>query len=161
MRTREEVQTSLDENFKKLMDCLGQLTEDELTSAPVVGEWTVKDVIAHVWARSDEAVQAAKAWQKPRTGQEGATHDDSWNEQQVAARRALPLITVVDGITGTHRRLMHILDVSDDETLAQVGRAPWGDEMTLLELIDTMSEHYAEHAGALAAYQGHCLGADC
>jgi hypothetical protein len=161
MRTREEVQTSLDESFKKFMDCLGQLTEDELTSAPVLGTWTVKDVIAHVWAWGDEAVQTTKAWQKPRPWQTGVVYDEAWDEAQVMARRALPLITVVDGATGAHRRLMHILDVADDETLAQIGHTPKGEQITLLGFIDEVAEHYAEHAGVLSAYQGRCLGTDC
>ncbi len=161
MRTRDEVQATLDGNFKQLMDCLGQLTEEELTSTAIAGTWTVKDVIAHVWSWGDEASQTIKAWQKPRPWQEGVAYDDAWNESQVAARRALPLITVVDGITGAHRRLVHHLDLADDDTLAQVGRAPWGEDMTLLEFIDEMACHYAEHAKDLEAYQGRCLEADC
>ena len=49
MHTRDEVRTALDANFKALMDCLGQLTEDELTENVVHGKWTAKDIIAHVW----------------------------------------------------------------------------------------------------------------
>ena len=161
MRTRDEVQIALDDNFKKLMDCLDQLTEEELTSTAIVGTWTVKDVIAHVWSWSDEAVQMVKAWQKPWPWQEDVTYDDAWNESQVTARKALPLITIVDGITGTHRRLMHQLDLADDETLAQVAKTPWQEEITLLDFIYSMAEHYAEHAKALEVYQGRCLDADC
>ena len=29
MHTRDEVRSALDQNFKTLMDCLGQLTEEE------------------------------------------------------------------------------------------------------------------------------------
>jgi hypothetical protein len=161
MRTRDEVLTALDANFKQLMDCLGQLTEEELTEAPSVGVWTVKDVIAHVWSWGDEAVQTIKYWQKPRPWQEGVTYDDAWNDAQVAARRALPLINVVDGVTGMHRRLVHQLDLADDQTLAQVGHTPWGDDMPMIDFIDEMANHYAEHAVGLLEYQGHCLEADC
>ena len=59
MRTREEAWAALDDGFKELMDCLGQLTEEELTSTPVAGIWTVKDVINHVWSWLDEAVRTA------------------------------------------------------------------------------------------------------
>ena len=83
-----------------------------------------------------------------------------WDEAQVAAKRILPLITVVDGITGTHRRLMHILDTVEDETLAQMGRAHWGEEMSLIDMIYEVAMHYADHAGSLAIYQAHCLGSE-
>lgn len=161
MRTRDEVQAALDGNFKQLMDCLGQLTEKELTDAPSVGNWTVKDVIAHVWSWGDETLQTIKYWQKPRPWQAGVAYDDAWNETQVAARRVLPLINVVDGVTGVHRRLVHQLDLAEEQALAQVGWAPWGEEMTLIDFIYSMAGHYAEHAEGLIEYQGHCLESDC
>jgi hypothetical protein len=160
MRTREETWKLLDYEFKTFMDCLGQLTEEELTTAPAVGEWTVKDVVAHVWIWADEAVHTAKAWTGPRPWQVGVAYDDAWNHATVADRQALPLITVVDGITGAHRRLIHFVDLSDADALARVARAPWGDEMTLGDFLCEMAAHYTEHAEQLKQYQKHCLECD-
>ena len=159
MRTREDVWSALDDNFKRLMECIGQLTEEELTDGPAVGEWTAKDVLAHVWACGDQAVAVSRVWHKAQSVNE-SIHGDAWNEAQVAAKRGLPLITVVEGITAAHRRLSYLLDSATDEALAQQGRAPWGDEMSLLDFIDLTGEHYAEHAQGLAAYQKHCLNPD-
>ena len=72
-------------------------------------------------------------------------------------RESLPLITVVDGITSTHRRLMHKLELADDETLAKVGAAPWGQKMPLVDFFYGMAEHYTEHVRDLRTYQEHCL----
>ena len=157
MRTREEAWAALDDGFKELMDCLGQLTEEELTSTPVAGIWTVKDVINHVWSWLDEAVRTAKAWQGDRSWQAGVAYDDAWNEAQVADRAVLPLLTVVDGVTSAHRRLMHMLDNADDDELAQVGVATWGAEMPLVDLFYEMGGHYTDHVRDLKAYQGRCL----
>jgi hypothetical protein len=160
MRTREETWQALDHGFKTFMDCLGQLTEDELTSTPVVGNWTVKDVVVHVWLRADEALHTAKAWDGPRPWQTGVSFDDDWNETQVADRRALPLITVVDNAYGAHRRLMHFIDLSDAATLARVGGSPWGDTMTMADFLYDIAEHYVVHADQLKLYQTHCLECD-
>ncbi len=157
MRTCDETWAALDNGFKEFMDCLGQLTEEELTSAPAVGMWTVKDVLAHVWSWLEEANQTIKAWQGPRPWQAGVVYDDAWNEAQVAGRESLPLITVVDGIMGAHRRLMHQLELADEETLAGVGVAPWGAQMPLVDFFYAMAEHYYEHANDLRAYQKQCL----
>ncbi|MCX6032417.1 MAG: DinB family protein [Chloroflexi bacterium] len=157
MHTCDEAWTALDRSFKEFMDCLGQLTEDELTSAPVAGKWTVKDVVIHVWSWLDEAIHTAQAWHGPRPWQKGVTYNDAWNEKQVDDRAALPLITVVDGITSAHRRLMHVLDSADAETLATVGRAPWGEEMPLVEFFYGMAGHYTEHVANLKTYQERCL----
>jgi hypothetical protein len=157
MHTRDEAWAALDHGFKAFMDCLGRLTEEELTSAQAVGKWTVKDTVAHVWSWDDEAVHTAKAWQDRRPWQDGITYDDAWNERQAADRSALPLITVVDGLTGAHRRLMHLLDLAEEESLAAVARAPWGDEMPLVDFFYGMAEHYLEHVPDLKAYQTNCL----
>ncbi len=157
MHTRNEAWAALEHGFKAFMDCLGQLTEEELTSAQAVGKWTVKDTVAHVWTWDDEAVRTAKAWQERRPWQEGVTYDDAWNERQVDDRSALPLITVVDGLTGAHRRLMHLLDLAEEESLAAVARAPWGEQIALVDFFYAMAEHYLAHVPDLKAYQKNCL----
>lgn len=157
MRTRDEVGHALDDGFKTFMDCLGRLTEEELTASNVVGSWSVKDAVAHVWSWVDEAVHTARAWRGPRPWQEGVVYDDAWNEARASDRSAMALITVVDGMTGAHRRLMHQLDLLDDAALAQVGKAPWGEEMPLVDFLYCMAEHYEDHAKDLKKYQERCL----
>lgn len=157
MHTRDETFKVLDQSFKKLMDCLGQLTEEELVSTSVEGHWTAKDVLAHLWSWAEEAVQTARAWRDRRPWQEGVVYDDAWNEHQVHERSSLPLITVVDGLTSAHRQMMHFLDVLDDKALAAEGKAPWGEKMSLVDFLYTMAEHYTEHAKPLQKYQKDCL----
>ncbi len=160
MRSREESWQELDRGFKTFMDCLGQLTEDELTTTAVVGQWTVKDVVSHVWSWADQALYSARAWDGVRPEQAGAVFDDTWNEVRVDERRALPLITVVDGATGSHRRLMHFIDLTDEEAFAARGKTPWGAEMTLGDFLCKIADHYVKHAHELKQYQEHCLECD-
>ncbi|PKO21605.1 MAG: hypothetical protein CVU38_13820 [Chloroflexi bacterium HGW-Chloroflexi-1] len=98
-----------------------------------------------------------KAWRGARPWQAGVAYDDAWNEEQVADRAILPLFTVVDGVTSAHRRLIHQLDLIDDNALIHVGVAPWDEEMPLIDFFYSMAEHYAEHVRDLKAYQGRCL----
>ena len=161
MRSRDDTWIALDRGFKAFMDSLGHLTEEELTASDVVGKWSVKDVVAHVWSWVDEAAQTAKAWQGKRAWQEGASYDDGWNEKQVQSRASLPLINVVDGLTGSHRRLMHLLDMAEDADLATVASVPWeNEELTLVDFFYSMAGHYQEHAVNLKNYQERCLECD-
>jgi hypothetical protein len=160
MRTREETRAALNVNFKALMDCTGKLTEVEMTSCPVAGIWTVRDVLGHIWTWSDEALRCIKAWQAPRPWQEGVVYDDHWNETQAAGKSLLPLLTVMDGVTGAQRRLLSVLETESDEELARIGRAPWGSEMTVVDFIYEMAGHYAQHFKDLSSYQAHCLESD-
>jgi len=160
MRSREETWKALDHGFKTFMDCLGQLTEEELTATPVVGQWTVKDVVAHVWSWAEEALLTARAWDGPRPWQVGVAYDDAWSEAQVARHSALSLIAVVDGVTSAHRRLMHFVDLTDDAALARPGRASWGDATTLGDYLCDIAARYLDHAEDLKQYQKHCLECD-
>jgi hypothetical protein len=161
MRTRDESWSALNHNFKAFMDCLGKLTEEELTSTQVEGCWTVKDVVAHVWSWDDEAIRTVKEWMGPRKWQQSAFDgEDAWNEARVAEKSALPLIQTVDGLTGAHRRLVRLLDATSDEELAQVARSPWGDEMPLVDFFYEMAGHYATHTTSLKTYQEQCLNCD-
>jgi len=157
MRTRDDAWLVLDRSFKTFMDSLGHLTEEELTATEVVGKWSVKDVVAHMWSRIDDAVQTIKAWQGRRPWQEGVVYNDAWSEKEVASRSALPLISVVDGLTGAHRRLMHALDLVEDADLKQVGKTPSGEEMLLVDYFCSLADHYQEHAVDLKNYQERCL----
>ena len=160
MQTRDEAWVALDRGFKTFMDTMGQLTEEELTARPVVGQWSVKDVIAHVWSWTEEAARTAKTWDGRRAWQEGVTFDDEWNERQVRDRSPLALIAVVDGLTGAHRRLMHLLDIAEDDALEIVAIAPRGEEMRLVDFFYTVAKHYHDHVADLQAYQEHCLECD-
>ena len=160
MHTRDEAWTELDHGFKAFMDCLGQLTEQELTATQVVGKWTVKDTVAHVWSWADEAAKTAKAWQSRRPWQEGVAYDDAWNERQVEDRSGMALISVVDGLTSAHRRLMHLLDLTDEDILPVIARAPWGAEIPFVEFCYEMGVHYRDHVADLKAYQERCLNCD-
>ena len=129
-------------------------------SAAATGKWTVKDVVAHVWSWLEEANQTIRGWQGPRAWQAGVAYDDAWNEAQVASRANLPLITVVDGVTGAHRRMMHQLDIADEAALEYVARAPWGTEMPLVDFFYDMAQHYTDHIPDLRVYQEQCLECD-
>jgi len=157
MHTRDEAWMALDRNFKTFMESLGRLTEEELTTAEVVGKWSAKDVVAHVWVWVDEALVTVKAWNGKRPWQEGVAYDDAWNEKEVAARSILPLINVVDGLATSHRRLMRELDRADDAALAHKGREPRGQELALVEFYYSIAKHYLEHAIDLKNYEERCL----
>ena len=142
MHTRDEAWAALDRGFKTLMDCMGKLTEEELTAPPVVGKWTVKDVVAHVWSWMDEAGCTAKAWRDRRPWQQGVTFDDAWNEHQVRDRTAA-LDRRGGRADGRTSRLMHLLDLAEDEALAEVGQGALGrGDAAGRFLLTSMAEHY-------------------
>ncbi len=158
MHTRDDAWIALDRNFKAFMDSLGHLTEEELTATEVVGKWSVKDVVAHVWSWVDEGIEIARTWGNPRSARNNTVYDDAWNQSHVEDKSVLPLISVVDGLTGSHRRLIHMLDLADDSALEQLAKCPWDDaQMSLVDFFHDMADHYQDHTTDLRNYQERCL----
>ena len=52
------------------------------------------------------------------------------------------------------------MDTTGDEALALVARAPWGDEMPLVDFFYEMAGHYRTHTDNLKKYQEKCLNCD-
>lgn len=158
MHTRDDAWVALDRSFKAFMDSLGHLTEEELTATEVVGKWSVKDVVAHVWSWVDESVLIAKHWSDTRPAGNHVGYDDDWNQKHVDDKSLLPLISVVDGLTGAHRRLIHMLDLAEDSVLAEIRKSPWDDtKMSLADFYFDTAAHYEAHTTDLRNYQERCL----
>lgn len=158
MHTRDDAWVALDRSFKAFMDSLGHLTEEELTATEVVGKWSVKDVVAHVWSWVDESVLIAKRWSDAHPASNNVVYDDDWNQKHVDDKSLLPLISVVDGLTGAHRRLIHMLDLAEDSALAEIRKSPWDEtEMSLADFYYDTAAHYEEHRTDLKNYQERCL----
>lgn len=158
MHTRDDAWMALDRNFKAFMDSLGNLTEEELTATEVVGKWSVKDVVAHVWSWVEESIQIAKQWSDTRPTNNNVVYDDSWNEKQVDDKSVLPLLTVVDGLNRAHMRFIRMLDLEEDSALAEIRKSPWdGTEMSLADFYYDTAAHYEAHRIDLKNYQERCL----
>ncbi len=46
--TQAELVAKLERNCAELFDAIAGLTEEQLTTVPVTGDWTVKDVVGHI-----------------------------------------------------------------------------------------------------------------
>jgi uncharacterized protein (TIGR03083 family) len=133
----------------ELNETLSGLSEEELTREAAVGEWSVKDALAHLAAWTGEAAMAVeRAARGEEVGALIAGSVDEWNARRVEERRRLPLVDVVQEFNETHDRLLAALQAAPDERVP-LGPGGWDASARLWWL----TEHDREHLDALKEYR--------
>ncbi|MGH7342157.1 MAG: DinB family protein [Candidatus Rokuibacteriota bacterium] len=125
------------------------LPDARLTEPGASGEWSVKDVLAHVTTWEAEALKylplIAEGGTPPRYASEGGI--DAFNARTAEHKRALSLADVLEQLHETHRRLI--------DYLQGVAEAQFVRETRFRRRLrlDTY-RHYAEHARAIEGWRG-------
>ncbi len=131
----------------ELNQAISGLSEEQLTREAMVGDWSVKDVLAHLAAWTGEAAMAVeRALRGEQVGALIIGSVDDWNARRVEERRRLPLVDVAQEFTETHDRLVAALEAAPDDQIP-LGPGGWDESARLWWL----TEHDREHLDALKA----------
>jgi hypothetical protein len=137
-----------------LLGAIEGLTEAEMTSMPVAGEWTIRDILAHVsgWAAWDLAgIRGVLAGEPPNFS---AIQDvDAFNARLVAERREWTLGRILAEMADAHAALQELLAGMPDEDVFSVGpfQGPYWDH--LAGWLQVAWEHEEEHAAQIRAWR--------
>lgn len=160
---REGMRAFLDRQFTHLLDAIGGLDEESLTTVPVCGVWSARDVLAHVLAWEEYGWQVVQQW--PQVDRESLApwlegeHIDAINARLLAQKEGQTLIDLLDGLATMQRRTLTFFDQASDQLLESQGDYGWGQEGSLLGFLFDLAQHRAEHAGDLwqARADGHLV----
>jgi len=153
--TRSELLAEIDQEWAKIERICAGLSEAEMITPGVQGEWSVKDILVHL-----------SAWEKylldrlgyVMTGQLPqypvmTTWDDvhRFNAHVYEENRDRPLTSVLIEFRSLYRGVMTVLEALDDEMLTKPFTYDFPDDaLTLLQLIRANTcEHYREHCIAI------------
>ena len=126
------------------------LSEAEMTLSGVAGEWSVKDVLAHITTWEDEALKhlptVAGGGRPPRYASTGGI--DAFNARSFEAKRSQTLSEVLDELDKTHARLLEYIAATPEHQLSPrfVSRLR----------LDAYG-HYRLHAAAIREWRAHNL----
>jgi hypothetical protein len=149
--THSELLAELDREWASIERICAGLNETDMVAPGAQGEWSVKDILAHI-----------SAWEKYlldrlgyiMTGQHPqypvmTTWDDvhRFNAQVFADNQDRPLTSVIIEFRSLYRGVMTVLEALDDDMLSQPYTYDFPDDsLTLLRLIRAnTTEHYREH----------------
>lgn len=139
----------LDKAWQAFNDSYVGLSDAALTEPGVEGDWSVKDIIAHVAWWEEEALKhlpVILAGKKPPRYSVTYGGIDAFNAQQTELKRHLSLSEVLQRRDDTHNRLVAYLEQAPEEQIAR--ETPFRHRLRL----DTYS-HYPPHARAIREWR--------
>jgi len=151
--TVSELVDLVDETFESWMQLLESVPSGQLEKPGVSGDWSLKDIIAHITWHEAQMVDVMEAralvgsewWELP-------THER--NAQIYDEYKSVPLQDVLDDATATHQQLVHWIgtltdaELNDPTSFAGMP-ADWlfGDILAQNTFL-----HYGDHAASVARW---------
>jgi uncharacterized damage-inducible protein DinB len=134
-----------------LFSVLG-LEEAALTAQPVHGDWTAKDLLAHVAAWEAWTVDRLGLALSGRAGEMVGVEADTENPRIQAERKDWPLCRSLAELSRTHATLLTALQAVNEADLARKYAAPWG-KVRPNRWLEMLVEHDREHAASILTWR--------
>ena len=145
---KQQVFQKLEQAWTALKESYDGLSDAQLLEPGIMGEWSVKDILAHVTTWEEEALSylplILAGGRPPRYSQSGGI--DAFNAQMAEQKRDMTLSDVLRQLEETHRRLLDYLHSVPEEHFTRETR--FRHRLRL----DTYS-HYPLHARAIQGWR--------
>jgi uncharacterized protein (TIGR03083 family) len=153
---KAELLVALKDEREKLRQAIAGLPDEVLTAEPVLGEWTIKDLLSHltVWESELVTLLAFTRLGKRPTNVQGLTGDtDTLNAKWYAEYKNRPLDRVLADFDGVRKQTIRQVESLADKELAG-SKYPWLKGEPLWKWIAEDSfGHEAEHTSQILAWR--------
>lgn len=146
--SKKQLLDSIHQNYDALQKELADLTPEQKTEPGIVGEWSVKDVLAHLteWQRMTRSWYAAgKRGEDPKTPSEDYTWREipALNQQIYETYKDAPLDEIERDFLASHDETLTLIETLDDEELFTPKVYKWTKSTTLGSyLTSATTSHY-------------------
>jgi hypothetical protein len=146
---RAQLLTRLEKAWRTFQDSYGGLCDSQLTKPGVTGNWSVRDILAHVTTWEEEALKhlptILRGGIPPKYS---VTHGgiNAFNAHMTELKRGLTLAEVQRELNQAHRRLIAFIESVAEEQMRS--ETPFRHRLRL----DTYS-HYPKHADAIRRWR--------
>ena len=155
MNMKQHILAALREQFNRWEELLASLSEEQITAPQLPGNWSIKDVMAHVWAwqqRSIARVEAALLDREPAFPKwpVEADPDSDDNTNLVNAwiyetSREQPWSQVHQQWKEGFLRFLELPEAIAEKDLLDAGRYPWLKGHALAFVLLASYDHHQEH----------------
>lgn len=157
-KNKAELLEYLTQGRARLLSAIEGLGEEEMTISGVVGDWSVKEVLAHIaaWDKESKAViERAISQEQPKfdytiSGRRGFA---KWNAQEVEKRRAMSVGQILAEMEEAREGLIELTRQLSDEELSRRFIPPWRWPSTPRRNLEIQAEHDIEHADQIMAWR--------
>ncbi len=137
----------------KLLQAIEGLSQRELTQLPIYGDWTIKDVLAHVLGWDQRVLRTLPLMVQNRASEVPSVEVDEYNAESVAAWRERTLAEVLVEVESTHRQILDFISTLDHKEI-DTRRERHGQTITIRSyVIDVMTEHERQHAAEIEQWR--------
>ena len=144
-----QVLNNLDKAWQQLKESYNGLTESQMTQQGVSGEWSVKDILAHVTTWEEEALKSLplimQGCRLPRY-KELYGGLDAFNALMTEKKRSLSLSDILKQFKATHQQLIVYTNAAPEEMFSTETR------FRRRLRLDTYS-HYPVHTKSIMAWR--------
>jgi hypothetical protein len=151
---RQQLLKQLDKTWAAIKESYAGLSDAQLTEPGVTGNWSVKDILAHVTTWEEEALKylplIIKGGQPPRYSiKYGGI--DGFNAEMTEQKRGLSLSDILRQLDETHRRLIDYVQSVPEEQFTRETR------FRRRLRLDTYS-HYPQHTKTIQEWRERSAG---
>jgi hypothetical protein len=122
---KQRLLKQLDKAWVALKESYAGLPDSRLTESGVSGDWSIKDILAHVTTWEEEALAhlplIARGGRPPRYSVKYGGID-AFNAQMEEQKRGLPLSEVLRQLDETHRRLIDYIQSTPEDQFTRETR---------------------------------------
>jgi hypothetical protein len=145
---KQQLLKQLEKAWAAIKESYAGLSDAQLTEPGVIGNWSVKDILAHVTTWEEETLKylpiIITGGRPPRYIQYGGI--DAFNAQMTEQKQSLALSDVLRQLDETHRRLIDYIQSVPEEHFTR--ETPFRRRLRL----DTYG-HYPQHARAIREWR--------
>ncbi len=147
---KKEILSTLEESRKNFLKTLEGLPEEAMLQPGAAGEWSVKDILAHLSLWEAELIKMLfqiRQGEKPTSAQFSSKKVDAINAEWQAANASRPLERVMADFLAVRKQTIRQVQGFADQDLTDPERYPWLRGKPLSTWIATDSfEHEGEHS---------------
>ena len=160
--TKDEMLTALRDSRARLEAALQGLSEAQMMDPGVMGDWSVKDLLAHMTAWEAEAVRILARARAGQSTQPAATSEaemNALNAKLYKENKNRPLENVLADFHGVHKQLLRQVEALSDADLNRP--IAWLGNQNLASIVEGDGYgHEAEHLAHILAWRKAKLGMD-
>jgi uncharacterized damage-inducible protein DinB len=158
---KEHTMTSLfaklNQDREILLDAIRQVSDTIIDEKDVVGEWSIKNVLAHLTAWESIVAQVLPerlaTGVRPELFRTISADEDAWNASEIAALESFTPQEQIRELERARQRLLEVLQNVGEDTLNR--KRPWpecDEDETLADyILVEIGEHEHEHRDAILA----------
>jgi hypothetical protein len=155
MNMKKHILTALKEEFNHWEELLASLSSNQISVLRVLGEWSTKDVITHLWAWqqiSIARVEAALLNREPEFPKWVADLESDWENDADRTNSRTHEIFQKLSWSKIHqdwrKGFLQFLELGEEiseKDLLDSGRYPWLDGYSLADILLASYDHHQEH----------------